>query len=221
MHCELYLQSKPIYLHLLKFTVGLIISSLPFPALSSSPLSGSHKRLVVCLSQSSQTLLCLLKQEALPLPHPLSSPAIDKPWKNRGMGRQTHESERINKHAGAERADVCSPADRGEGEGRGAVRGVPTDASVICTVWVSAVERKAVTETAAAAWDTFPSHERQQRRRAGWESWAAKQEEEVSKPYRKQERQKLLLKGREARRQIDSFFSRDLLWKTWLTAVTI
>lgn len=85
----------------------------------------------------------------------------------------------------------------GEGEGRGAERGVTTDAPVIRAVWVSAVESRAA--TTAAAWGTFPFHESQQRRRAGWESWAAEREEEVREPYRKQDRQKLTLGGRETR----------------------
>lgn len=87
----------------------------------------------------------------------------------------------------------------GEGEGRGAERGVTTDAPVIRAVWVSAVESRAATTAAAAAWGTFPFHESQQRRRAGWESWAAEREEEVSEPYRKQDKQKLTLGGRETR----------------------
>ena len=98
-------------------------------------------------------------------------------------------------------SSIQTERERG-GEGRGAERGVTTDAPVIRAVWVSAVESRAATTaatTAAAAWGTFPFHESQQRRRAGWESWAAEREEEVSEPYRKQDGQKLTLGGRETR----------------------
>lgn len=144
-----------------------------------------------------QTPLCLLRQEAMPLLSPSSLWGGEKQTpKGKQASWQTCRS-RVSRYLLTSWS--YTQTESGEGRGRGAERGVTTDAPVICTEWVSAGESKAAIET-AAAWDTILSHERQQCRRAGWEGWVAKQEEEVRQPYRQQEGRK------RSKRKIDSSF---------------